>query len=728
MNIGFYGGRNGQDFSIKEIFPTKVELDKDLGKSWTSPISVGEYVVVSYGLANDPDYELKKTTDLKAYGRSYNSTLWRKKYTEDGSGSANGLSYELIASMTGNTPRLSVVEPITVLDADELPDVDGDNSDPDYFILTFKLPQSQVLTKANPFLEILDADQMPNIIYDDSVDINKPTLAFKLPQSQILGPADTFLEILDANEMPQVIYDDTKDINKPTLAFKLPQSQVIEEVVVTVADSNIPPSIIFDDDTDGTVNHPILKFALPRAQLLQLAETIRVSANVMPSVSLDSSDPSNPVLTFSLPRAQVMASPQTTVIGPDQVPTVTLDSSNIDEPFLKFQLPRAVRFYYGAYLGEREAGTYTISSSDFADYGIGDYYINAATGFIYKVTAKTGNECTFVYQASIQQPLPDTIATPINPYTESDTSPGTYVPADPTVSRQFTNNDGTKWKMEFGLPQAPTPQVEVEWLGPEEAGQGASVAPTSETNITFNFKIPQGAKVFAGLEVYAGTVGQSVDIGASIGDLYLNTDTGVIYKWKGGLWEPQEGSLKGPVGDALNIVRDYVVLEADGIPNTLADVAAYIETMYVDDAGNPITPSPDEIFAVTWRNLDESEETSYWYYKTEEGKWGRVQLTGGISNLIENEYNDESSGEVTDKTYSIHYINSLIGGKIDPGAADRTTFSAEQIYALWSWGTFDDTGIPDWFPEDSLDPTTLSAEEIIALMSWGSIAQLMATT
>lgn len=682
MNIGFYGGRQGQDFSIKEIFPNKVEMDKDLTKGWTSPIIAGEYVVISYGQVSDPDYELKKSIDLRAYGKSYNSTLWRKKYTEDGSGSASGLSYELISSMTGNTPRVSIVEPITVLNADELPDVDGDNTDPDFFILTFKLPQSQILT-----------------------------------------PATDFLEILDANQSPEVIYDDSVDINRPTLAFKLPQSQVIEEAWVTVLESNELPSVSLDLTVDGTVNRPILKLGLPKAQLIALAETIVGHANTLPSLSIDNTDPSNPLLTFTLPRSQVMTQPETTTIGPDQVPNVTLDDTDIDFPFLKFELPRAVRFYYGSYLGERTATTYILSQPEFADYGIGDYYINAATGFIYKVVAKTGTQCTFEYQASIQQPLPTTKASSIAPYKEND---GIYEPADPTVARHFTDSENTKWEIEFGLPQAPIPQVEVEWLGPEEEGQGGSVTPTSETNITFNLKIPQGAKVFAGLEVYDGSVGQSVDIGASIGDLYLNTDTGFIYKWKGGLWEKQEGSLKGPVGDALNIVRDYTISEADtGIPDTLAAVSAYIESVYVDENGDPITPGPDEIFGVNWVDADDGSSISYWYYRTEEGVWGRVQLTGGVSNLIENEYNDESDGEVTNKTYSVHYINSLIGGKIESDTADRTTFSAEQIYALWSWGTFDNTGIPDWFPEDSLDPTTLSAEEIIELMSWGSIAQLL---
>ena len=32
--------------------------------------------------------------------------------------------------------------------------------------------------------------------------------------------------------------------------------------------------------------------------------------------------------------------------------------------------------------------------------------------------------------------------------------------------------------------------------------------------------------------------------------------------------------------------------------------------------------------------------------------------------IIDNDYNNEDGGEVTNKTYSVHYINTLIGGSI----------------------------------------------------------------
>lgn len=682
MNIGFYGGRQGKDFSISSVFPNKVKMDEDLAMSWTSPVSVGEYVVISYGMVHDIDYDYKKEIDLKAYGKSYNSTLWRKEYVDaDGTGSAAGLRYRLISSMTGNTPKMIVNEPITVLDADEMPDVDGNNTDPDFFYITFKLPQNQILVKKEDI--VLNADQEPSVDFDET-DINRPALTFSLPQSQVLTKREPFVNVLAADQEPEVTYDDETNINRPVIGFNLPQSQVIENITVTIVDSNEEPQVVFDTTYDGTINRPVLHFTLPKAQIIALGETIEADADTSPSVDIDNSNPSNPILTFTLPQAQVMGNAETEVIGPNEAPNVELDSTNINAPFLKFALPRAVKFYYGDKLGSRESKTYVLESEDFADYAIGDYYVNSATGFIYLITAKTDNECTFEYQASIQQPLPAAVAISIDPYVEQD---GDYVPAAPTVSRAFTNADGTQWQLTFGMPQAPTPQVTTEWLGPEEEGQGADAVISGTNTIAFNFRIPQGAKIFSGTEIANSA---SADIEASIGDIYLNTETGDIFKWLGSSWELQDGNLKGPVGDALNVVRSYNIT---GVADTLAEVSAEIEKLYVAEDGTALPITPDQIFAVAWIGDDGEGGTTeiyYWYFKTAEGIWGRVQLTGGVSSLLENVYNNESDGEVTNKTYSINYINKLVNNTTTVADPATQTFSAEQIIALSSWGTFEE--------------------------------------
>lgn len=642
----FYGGLNGQSFSIKEKFTSKYQMDKDLSKGWTSPISVGEFVIVSYGLPSDPSYDDYKNEDLRYFNKSYNSTLWQKKYNENTEGrNANGLSYQLIASMTGNTPRVALNDTL-ILDANQLPDIAWDNSDLDKLVLTFMLPQSQTISVKDP-ADVLDCDQDPrvNITYPKKED----------------GVTD--------------------DINKPILNFSLPQSQVIEQAVVSWINVEEEPQVSLDI-TD--INRPVLKFNLPVSQSLKQGETLVLDADQKPSFNINFDDINNPIISFSLPQSQVMASPSTIVEGPEIEPAVTLaEDSTPNIPKLKFNLPRAVKFYYGDLLGERTAGKYTLQNSAFTGYEVGDYYINARTGFIYKVTAKIDDTtCVFDYIACIQSPLPEVVATGISPYTSNEA--GEYIPAIPVVTRTFTNVEETAWKLEFKLPKAVKYTSEFDFIGVEEKGEVVSSIQDADT-VKFNFKIPRGANLFAGIEV-SDTITTVTINGAKPGDIYINNTTGLVYKLNtSGTWIKQEGlGLKGPVGDALNVVKSYTIEETAELVDSLDNGVAYIESHYTEEI------TAEDIFAVTWIELDTGSETSYWYFKSADNIWGRVQLTGGVMNLIENIYNAESSGEVTNKTYSIHYINNLIGGNISLKDKDKTTYSATQVEELSSWGSFVD--------------------------------------
>lgn len=611
----FYGGPNGQSFIIRWIFSTRYgagnSMEADISMGWKSPIPVGSFVVVSYGLPNDTDYEFYLNQDLTLGKKSYNSTLWRKVYDETKS-TNNGINYELIMSMTGNTPRIEFTRPIDVLDADQLPD----------------------------------------------------------------------------------IICDTTNADKPTIKFRLPQSQVIEKAVIEkYLDVDQKPEVKLDLTTDGTVNEPVLKFKLPVSQRF-LEDNIlfeELNANILPYVTFDDTNVNEPTIKFWLPQSQVMQSPSTTTVGPDKSPSVSLNNDNINSPKLEFELPRAVKFYYGSLLGERQDVNYTLTNPEFATYGVGDYYINATTGFIYLVTRVDETTCDFEYKACIQSPLPDITTVDISPYTATG---GQNIPK---VIRSFTNNELTAWKLEFQLPKMPYPDVDYEFVDPVDTGS-VSVAPTDTDTITFNFKIPTGSKVFAGTLVDSINNDTSIQ-GARAGDLYINTDNGIVYiLQKNGTWEVQQGSLKGPVGDALHVVRNYEIIDEE---DTFATGRDYILSHYKDDDGDPIPLSSDEVFAVTFKDsiiLD--KETSYWYFYTEDNQWGRVQLTGGIANLIETTWK-ESTGEnpITNKTYSVDYVNKLIGGEMNKVNADKTTFSKEQIYDLLSWGSFADAIAGDDIPQ-----------------------------
>lgn len=590
----FYGGRKGQDFSIVAVFETRGAMEEDLAKGWTSPIPVASYVMISYGLPSDENYATYRDQDIDDYGVAYNSTLWQKIYNEDSEMSASGLSYQLISSLTGNTPRISIKKPITVLNADQPPDVDIDNTNPDDAIISFSLPQSQVITQATT--TPIDADQNPSVNMNTS-----------------------------------------------------------------------------------NINQPILEFQLPVAQQIQQGNTEVLNANENPSFEIDSSNINEPVISFSLPQSQVMAEPDLIIGAPNFPPAISYDETNINSPKITFTLPQAVEFFYGDLLGERTEEDYTVTDSSFENFSVGDYYVNEATGFIYQVTAKESNTCTFHYVASIQQPLPEVTTTPITPYQESS---GDYVPNDPVVTRELTNNEGTAWSLDFALPQAPTFSSIFTFVGVDEQGN-VETGEISTSEVQIAFTIPRGAKLFAGTEVNG--ISQVTIDGAEPGDVYLNTSTGYLFKLNSAnIWIQQEGTIQGPAGDALHIVASYTINETEELPNTLANGVSYIEQNYVGEI------SDQDIFAVTWITLADNSSIAYWYYQMADGTWGRVQLTSGISGLIESVYDDEADGPETNKTYSINYINTLIGGDLSSKNKNLTTYSATQVEELLSWGSFDD--------------------------------------
>ncbi|MCM1324346.1 MAG: hypothetical protein NC218_09295 [Acetobacter sp.] len=176
----FYGGRKGQDFAItpadkqnnKLAFENKVALEDDLKQRWQSPIGVGDYVLVSYGMASDEGYSEKLQKDLDKYKRSYNSTLWEKIYTENTwTGDSEvlflsqkkGLGYRLVTSMTGNTPKFVSDVTVNPVSPDTPPTASIDSTNVDSPELILNLPKSQYMTVIKG--DNVDSDDEPILIW-----------------------------------------------------------------------------------------------------------------------------------------------------------------------------------------------------------------------------------------------------------------------------------------------------------------------------------------------------------------------------------------------------------------------------------------------------------------------------------------------------------------------------------------------------------------------------------
>lgn len=68
-----------------------------------------------------------------------------------------------------------------------------------------------------------------------------------------------------------------------------------------------------------------------------------------------------------------------------------------------------------------------------------------------------------------------------------------------------------------------------------------------------------------------------------------------------------------------------------------------------------LNPQPGELVAVTYEK-NENNTISYWYFKID-AVWQRVQLSGGIGNIIVNTKVTDTTASF--KVYSAEYVNAL---------------------------------------------------------------------
>lgn len=673
MNNSFYGGQPGRSLTIKHVFRNKVEMADDLKKRWQSDIGVEDLVFISYGLpstqkenSSDTYYMDNVQIDLNAYHKNYNSTLWKKFYREtskvsDGinntplgiepidsdsgleevfiENTGTGLGYQLIASFTGNTPKI-------ILDPNA---GDGNGT------------------------TVLNANEKPYITLDLN-NTDEPKLHFHLPQSQVMILDKT--QVLNADEKPYSTLDES-NINRPTIKFYLPQSQVIRLGTVESIPSNQNPQVSIDS---SNINNPAINYKLPLAQLLQQGQTVVLDADRMPSFVINSSDPTYPEITFSLPQNQIQQNPDSQTIGAMEKPHVTLDSSDINKPKYTFYLPKAIKFYYGDKLGERTQKVYTIEkTSELMPLMLGDVYINEGTGFIYEVTRIGETYIEFTYEAQLTAPIPDVDTTPINPYItkERENDDGEieeYLDLNvPSIVSEYKDDiEKTGWQLNFHLPKPPNITHSFDFIGASEKGSVESFI-DNETDYKFAFKIPKGSRMYSGTELPEDN---NLLYDAQLGDYYLQNDIGDLFQLEESGWVKIPGSLKGPIGDTLKIVASYFIDSDQVVVDETAEIGAYIQHQYGG------TPEPDEVIAVIYKDLNnDGIETSYWYYYLN-GSWERVVLTGGLDRVIKNDYNNND--DTKSFVYSAEYINNLVVNEpVSPSEEDKKVYSIKMIHQLF---------------------------------------------
>lgn len=660
----FYGGPAGQSFEIKRVFSSYTELKADAEKGWKSSVGVGEYVMISYGDPSTDAYISARNIDLsneslsKEERKNWNSTLWQKEYDEAKTMSDTGMSYKYITSCAGYTPRINAEVIETLAPGSEADaDIRKDDGYPDNVTIELKIPGGWDFKPGIQEIIPVNVDVLPSVKLENVGTAGTGEYAhkayygaftFSLPQAQKLAGVE--YEELPVNEKPY--------------GYLITAG----EHTVFVDSSSVQKTVT------ATVNAPVLHLGLPINQVFESDEDhvikIDLNANELPTVSLGYAPEDvlkqYPILTFGLPKAwNILVNPEIQKQdNPLGTPTISVnEDASKSEKTWTLSLPRNVEFHVVDIINEETAIK-------------GDYYFLTTDGSLYGyINKKWTKLICFVPPMSNEVQL-----TTISPYKENGS------PADPTAA--ISQNTQGKWEFSFGLPKAPEVAAGYQFVGSTETGTVTSKVTDIDT-VTFDFKIPTGSKLFAGLEITED--GSTVTIaGARPGDLYLNSSTGKVYILETDGWKAKEDTLKGPIGDALNIVASYEIKEEDGYPNTITTIGNYIDTHYSGTINN------QDIFAISYVEEDSGTETAYWYFKIDE-TWSCVQLTGGVANLIENTYNDKAGGAVVNKTYSINYINTLIEGT-DSETGKLTTYSKAKIDELLSalddtlntWGTFKD--------------------------------------
>ena len=188
MNLlSFYGGPAGKDFTIAGTFDSKFSLDKDIAAGDTSKIYVGDYVLVSYGDPNTPEFSDNRKKDGN---KSYNATLWKKDWN-------NGYEYRFICDLTVDYPLFIAGAAEASLPFGSAPQLTIDSSYLASPKVGLKMPASLKAGTANT-TESVAPTEMPSVtpVYGGDTLGNELSFKTKIPRGVTFTPS-----VSDAGEI-----------------------------------------------------------------------------------------------------------------------------------------------------------------------------------------------------------------------------------------------------------------------------------------------------------------------------------------------------------------------------------------------------------------------------------------------------------------------------------------------------------------------------------------------
>lgn len=343
MGNTFYAGPNGESFALKhDPLSNRAALDADIALGTSSPIKLGDYVIVSYGQPGSSEYRANREIDISAgYTDSYNATLWQKQYTKNSLGEYE-VSYgnEPIVFFPAATPviafRASSVNP----SADPSVALDPSSSSAEYpvYVLSVQKPWDLSISASVN----LSADQPINIqnLPDSSTTKN---WQINVPKPYAFSASVVLDNTKDALSSPTVSVGSlSSDGQTLPLEFAFaPAWQFASEATVhSVPAASTPEASVVTSSDNKT---KIFAFGLPQAW--DIAESVNVStidAASNPSASISQIDNNTKQLNLNLPAAwNIAESVNVSTIAAGDNPTANVSQLDSNTKQLNLSLPQA---------------------------------------------------------------------------------------------------------------------------------------------------------------------------------------------------------------------------------------------------------------------------------------------------------------------------------------------------------------------------------------------------
>ena len=615
--LSFYGGPAGKDFTIAKIFDSKASLDADIAAGDASKIYAGDYVLVSYGDPNTPEFSTNRQKDGD---KSYNATLWKKDWS-------NGYEYRLICSIASSYPLFSAGAADASLPFGSAPQLTIDSSSLANPKVGLKMPASLIAGTANTTESVAPttaASVTPE--YGGALG-NELSFQAKIPQGVTFTPS-----VSDAGEISWtnnggLANPDTKSI-KGQKGDTGVSFAGIEYTPSTASGGNNTFKVKYSNGTTGTESYNI-RNGIDITSVEEISSDADGGINSITFVKSDGTKvgPVN-VKNGSKGSTGTIKSVTATVDANVGIPQVTAkaegDLSNADITFEFKNLkgnPGAISAVTAAVDntsvdtgdpgcvvelgGTPENRSFNLAFSHL----VGKQGIQGPRGYYFTPSVATSGELSWNNNGELDNPA--------------------------TVNIKGPKGDGgtveiTNILIDNGSSETATPSAEVI--------SGTTDPQHAKYSLSFhNLVGKRGAQGPRGYYFFPSV--------ATNGDLSWSNNSG------GELANPTTVNIRGPqgeVGNPLNIIATEIVTAAQVAEDTLAAVGAELTARGRD-------PQAGELIAVTYEKA-KNDIISYWYFKVD-ATWQRVQLSGGMGGAIVN--TKVTDATASSKVYSAEYVNAL---------------------------------------------------------------------